>query len=82
MIAVNGTDDAQTIQQYWRKSKFTMKAGMAEQREGGIYDVGERYGVLAYPTNYLVGSDGTILWRGVGFVEAELRNALAMAGLR
>ncbi len=41
-----------------------------------------RYGVQAYPTNYIVGADGTVVYRSVGFDEAGLRAALAKLGVR
>lgn len=46
------------------------------------YAVGEVYGVMAYPTNYLIGPDGTVLWRGLGFNEDAIRQALANAGVQ
>ena len=46
------------------------------------YAVHNAYGVRAYPTNYLVGADGTILWRSLGFDETGLRSALAKVGLK
>lgn len=55
---------------------------MADQKEGGIYDVAEKYGVMAYPTNYLVNAEGKVVWRGVGFDEAAMRKALEQAGLK
>jgi len=75
-------DDATTINKYMAEQKFTFRAGMATKKEGGIYDVAEKYGVMAYPTNYLIGPDGKILWRAVGFDEAGLRDALKAAGLK
>lgn len=47
--------------------------------QGGKYAVGSAYGVQAYPTNYLVGPDGKILWRGLGFNEADLKAAIKKA---
>ena len=55
---------------------------MAEKKEGGIYDVGEKYGVSAYPTNYLVAASGKVIWRGIGFDEAAIRKALAELGVK
>lgn len=75
-------DDAKTINKYVEENKFTFKVGMATQKQGGTYDVAEKYGVMAYPTNYLVAPDGKILWRAVGFDEDGLREALAKAGLK
>lgn len=50
--------------------------------QGNEYKIGGKYGVQAYPTNYLVGPDGTVLWRSVGFDETGLREALAKAGVK
>jgi hypothetical protein len=75
-------DDAATINKYMAEQMFTFRAGMATKKEGGMYDVAEKYGVMAYPTNYLVGADGKILWRAVGFDEPSLREALKAAGLK
>jgi len=49
---------------------------------GADYTLGKAYGVKAYPTNYLIGADGKVLWRGVGFNEGALRGALAEAGIK
>lgn len=80
IIAVNGNDPEDRIQKYISENNFTFKVVMGGQ--GANYTLGKRYGVQAYPTNYLVGSDGNVLWRGVGFNEAALRDALAKAGLK
>lgn len=63
-------------------NKFSFTIGMAEQKEGGIYDVAEKYGVMAYPTNYLVDAEGKVVWRGVGFDETAMRKALEKVGLK
>jgi hypothetical protein len=70
------------INKYVEENKFTFTMGMAEQKEGGIYDVAEKYGVQAYPTNYLVDADGKVVWRSVGFDEAALRKAIEKLGLK
>jgi hypothetical protein len=61
------------------KNKFTFRIVMGGS--DASYAVGEAYGVVAYPTNYLIGPDGTVLWRGLGFKEKTLRQALAKVGL-
>jgi hypothetical protein len=61
-------------------NKFSFKMVMGG--EGEKYTLGKAYGVQAYPTNYLVGADGKILWRAVGFDETALRNALEKAGVK
>ena len=82
LIAVNGSDSNEVINKYVEENKFTFTVGMADQKEGGVYDVAERYGVSAYPTNYLVDSAGNVIWRGIGFNEEAIRKALAKAGVK
>lgn len=78
LFAVNGFDSAEVINKYVQENKFTFQVGMADKKEGGgIYDVAEKYGVSAYPTNYVVDSSGKVIWRGIGFNEAAIRKALA-----
>jgi hypothetical protein len=76
---VNRGDTKEQIQQYVRQGKFAFKIVMGGS--GEEYTLGKAYGVQAYPTNYLVDSGGKIVWRGVGFNEPELREALAKAGV-
>ncbi|GEM_PF-1129358 len=83
LIAVNGMDSDAVINKYVEENKFTFPIGMADKKEGGgIYDVAEKYGVSAYPTNYLIDASGNVIWRGVGFNEAAIRKALAEAGVK
>jgi hypothetical protein len=79
-VAVNTGDEKAAILKYVAEGKFTFPIVMGG--EGSNYAVGKAYGVQAYPTNYLVGSDGKVLWRGVGFDEDALRKALTAAGLK
>ena len=80
IIALNANDKEELITKYFTESKFTMPAVMGGS--GANYTIGKAYGVRAYPTNYLVGADGKVLWRSVGFNEQALRKALADAGLK
>ena len=41
-----------------------------------------KYGVQAFPTNYLLDSSGKIVFRSVGFDEAGIRKALATLGVQ
>lgn len=82
LIAVNGFDSEAVINKYVEEKKFTFSIGMADKKEGGIYDVGQKYGVSAYPTNYLVDASGKVIWRGIGFNEAAIRKALAEQGIK
>ena len=82
MVAVNGSDDADTINQYLTKEKFTFRVAMADKKQGQIYDIAKQYGISAYPTNYVVSGDGKILWRGIGFDEKAIRKALASVDVK
>jgi Thioredoxin-like len=79
LVAVNRADSAEVINRYVDKNKFTFRIVMGGS--DARYAVGEAYGVMAYPTNYLVGADGTVLWRGIGFNEGVIRQALAKAAV-
>ena len=79
-MAINTGDEEAEILKYVAEGKFTFPIVLGG--EGSKYAVGKAYGVQAYPTNYLVGPDGKVLWRGVGFDEEGLRKALSDAGLK
>jgi hypothetical protein len=77
IIALNGSDDLATISKYIKENNFTFQIGM---REGDKpYNADTQFGVEAYPTNYLIGADGKILFRCVGFDEEGIKKALEKA---
>jgi len=71
-VAVNVGDSREQIEQWWTESKFTLRAVRQQGDE-----VSQAFGVMAYPTNYVVGPDGKVLFRCVGYDEASIRKALA-----
>jgi hypothetical protein len=77
LIAVNNGDSAGQIGQYARENHFTFT--IARGGEKGVVD---RYGVQAFPTNYVLDATGRVVWRGVGFDEHEVRAALAKLGVK
>lgn len=79
-MAVNAFDTEAEVSKYIADNKFSFKVVLGG--EGEKYTLGKAYGVDRYPTNYLVGPDGKILWRSVGFDEAGLRAALTAAGVK
>jgi hypothetical protein len=79
-VAVNAFDPDDRVAKYIKDNNFTFRVVMGG--EGEKYTLGKAYGVQAYPTNYLVGPDGKVLWRSVGFDERGLRDALARAGVK
>jgi cytochrome c biogenesis protein CcmG/thiol:disulfide interchange protein DsbE len=70
---MNVGDTAEVIRDYWSESGFTFPAMMQEKGE-----VSASFGVRAYPTNYLIGPDGKVIWRGVGFEEEVVRELLGL----
>ena len=80
-MAVNGFDSKEVIQKYIDDNKFTFHVGLAGKNVGAAYNIAEKYGVMAYPTNYLLDPNGKVLWRSVGFSETDLRAALKKAGI-
>ena len=72
-LCVNIGDEKDVIQSWWDEAKFTLKA---VRQEGS--DVSDAFGVQLYPTNYLIGADGKIAWRAVGYDEAAIRKYLEL----
>ena len=81
MIAVNSGDPRNTILKYAKEGGFTFTIGM-DNAGGKEYGVVKKYGVSAFPTNYLLDSTGKVIWRSVGFDENGLRDALARLGVK
>ena len=54
-----------------------MEAGLDEKP-----DVSQKYGVQAYPTNYVLGPDGKVVYRTTGFDEKAIRAALEKLGVK
>ena len=71
-LAVNIHDDRSVIEKWWKAEGFRHKA--VQQHED---DVSAAFGVTGYPTNYVLGPDGKVIWRDVGFDPAMIRGALA-----
>jgi outer membrane lipoprotein-sorting protein/peroxiredoxin len=83
VIAINRGDSEAVITEYFNENSYTFRTVMGGS--GDQYTVGRAFGVRAYPTNYLVGADGKVLWRGVGYSEkalADLQAAITAAGIQ
>ena len=78
-IAVNYGDDKKTIDQYVKTGKFTFPIGL---NGTGKNDVAKVFGVMAYPTNYLLDADGKVVARFVGFDEEAMKAALKKMGFK
>jgi thiol-disulfide isomerase/thioredoxin len=76
IFSVNLGDDAATVSKIWNEGKFSMHAVLHGDK------VSQAYHIEAIPTNYVVGPDGKILARFVGFDDQGIRTALAKAGVK
>ena len=76
ILAVNRGDRAEAIKDYVAKEITILHA------DGDIEPVdaiAARYGVTGYPSNFVIGKDGKVAARCLGFDEILLRNALDAA---
>jgi thiol-disulfide isomerase/thioredoxin len=76
ILSVNLGDDSKTVSKIWSEGKFSMHAVLNGDK------VSAAYHVEAIPTNYVIGPDGKIMARFVGFDEQGIRSALAKAGVK
>jgi thiol-disulfide isomerase/thioredoxin len=74
-ISVNQGDSAEVINKYVKESNFEFPIVM--DKKGA--DIAKMYGVMAYPTNYLI-KDGKVVARFVGFDEAGMKAAIRKMG--
>lgn len=72
-LCVNIGDQASVINEYWEKEGFDLRA---VRQDGSA--VSNAFGVQAYPTNYLIGADGKVAWRAVGYDEEAIRAFLKL----
>lgn len=70
--AVNLSDEKKVIADYWKEGEFDFPP--VRQEDG---EVSKAFGVRAYPTNYVIGPDGKVVWRGVGANLEAIKKALA-----
>ncbi|MFQ5749392.1 MAG: redoxin family protein, partial [Planctomycetota bacterium] len=71
VLAVDLNDPPETVKQVWEKEGFTFPAVLQKEDE-----VSKAFGVAAYPTVYLIGPDGKILYRNLAFEEKHIRKRL------
>jgi len=71
ILAVDLRDTPETVKQIWKEEGFTFPAVLQKDD-----DVSQAFGVVAYPTVYLIGPDGKILYRNLAFVEGHIRKRL------
>ena len=82
VISVNDGDSPSVLRQWVVHNHVCFPVLMARRTSLDRGDALRKYRVSAYPTNYLIDSNGRVRWRGVGVAdEAALRAALAQMGL-
>lgn len=76
-LAMNtGRDNAQVVADYWEDAGFTLTAVLDEAGRRGRN--AQAMGLVASPTNIVVGPDGTVLYASVGFDERTIRKYLRL----
>ncbi len=70
-LCIDLGDTPETIMKYWEKNNFTMDPVMDEGTEASL-----AYGVLGYPTNYVIGPDGKVRYAAQGWDANGLRKAV------
>ena len=76
VIAVNHNDKAADIAAFLKERGITFPVGLNGQ---GVERVTPKFNVDAFPSNFIIGPSGKILWREVGYNEAKLRLAIEQA---
>ena len=71
-LCVNKGDAPSVIKRYWDLKGYTMQAVTQEGTE-----VSDAFGVLGFPTVYVIGPDGMIRYRSASFEPQAIRKALA-----
>ena len=80
LVAINLGDSDEVINKYVKEGGFTFPIVKGERSQTG--SVFEKYGVQAFPTNYVLDGEGKVVFRAIGFDEAGMRKALADLGVK
>jgi len=76
-VAMNsGMDSREVVDGYWKKEGFTIEALLDADGQRGAN--AKAMGVVASPTNIVVGPDGKVLYASVGFDESRIRGLLGL----
>jgi thiol-disulfide isomerase/thioredoxin len=75
LVGINNGDDDPEINAFLKEKKISFP--IVKATEATI----EKFGIQAFPTNYLLDSSGKVVYRSVGFDEAGLKAALKKLGL-
>jgi cytochrome c biogenesis protein CcmG, thiol:disulfide interchange protein DsbE len=78
MVAVNGFDTAEVAKKFRTEFKLTMPFALGGTDEKSV---SRSYGVMAYPTTYILDKDGVVKARYVGDKTKEMLKVLAELGI-
>lgn len=78
-LSVNQGDAATAVTKFIKESKYTFPVAL---NGTGDADVVTKYGVPAFPTNFIIAPDRTVVARFVGFDEDGLKSSIRKLGLK
>ena len=79
MVAINGFETAEVAQKFRKDHKLTIPFVLGGSGEKGVSKV---YGVVAYPTTYILDKDGIVRAQIVGGDTAAMKKVLAELGVK
>jgi len=74
-LSVNVNDAKDVIEKYWKDEDFKHDPVM---QDGSA--VSDAFRVQVYPTNYVIGPEGRIVYRSVGWDQSQVLKACASKG--
>ena len=77
VLSVNVMDSPEDAAKFWTYNRLKIPLAL-----NGSQIAAEKYRVTAVPANYVIGHNGKILARYVGYDEAGIRKTLAKAGIK
>lgn len=72
----SGADERQVVMDYWAKEEFSFPALL--EKGDDIGTSASNLGIVAYPTNIVVGPDGKVKYASVGWYEKDVRDAMGL----
>ena len=79
VVGVNYGDTAAEVRDFRKEFKLTMTLAMGGEGEDSVSTT---FGVLAYPTNYILDKDGKVVAQIIGYDEEAMLAALETLGIK
>lgn len=79
VIAVNFSDSAQAVRDFRKEFNLSMPIALGGNGEDSI---AMKFGVMAFPTNYVLDSEGKVVAQFVGYDEKSLLESLKKLGIK